>query len=254
MKRTLIILAALSLATAAVPAFALPGIEAGARGMYWFPDLAATVKTTTGGITGEFNAKSDLGMKDKEFASGEAFVRFGNVTLRLGYTPVKFDADNRLARSIVFNGRTFSADNQVVSSLDLQMLDGEVQFDLLRPDLVAASFNLGLVLKVKYVDGKVELAAAGQAEKKDFKAPVPMVGVAAGVGILKDMVRVDARATGIGYNDNRLFEGDVYASFVPLPFFRIQGGYRFIDLKIDDNDVVARMKLKGPYVGAQLSF
>ncbi len=81
-----------------------------------------------------------------------------------------------------------------------------------------------------------------------------MVGVAAGVGFLKDMVRVDARASGIAYSGNHLYDVDAYASFAPLPFVRIQGGYRYIDLKIDQDDTLASFKLSGPYLGAQLSF
>jgi hypothetical protein len=68
------------------------------------------------------------------------------------------------------------------------------------------------------------------------------------------MLRADARVTGISYSGNHLFEGDIYASFSPLPFVSIQGGYRLIDLKIDEDDIEATLKLKGPYVGAQLSF
>jgi hypothetical protein len=80
------------------------------------------------------------------------------------------------------------------------------------------------------------------------------VGVAAGAGFLKDMVRADARVTGISYSGNHLFEVDAYASFSPLPFLKIQGGYRLIDLKIDEDDIEATLKLRGPYLGAQLSF
>jgi outer membrane protein len=254
MRRSLILLAVLPLVATAVPVFALPGFEAGARGMYWFPDLSANVKTTVGGVTGDFDAKTDLGVGDKNIPSGEAFVRLGNFTFRVGYTPVKFHGDKTLTDNVVFNGRTFSASSRVITNLDLKMLDGEMQFDILRPDLVVASFNLGLILKVKYVDGKVDLESSGITERKDFKAPIPMVGLAAGVGILKDMVRVDARAAGVAYSGNHLYEGDAFASFVPFPFLRLQGGYRIIDLSIDEDDIVAKLKLKGPYVGAQLSF
>lgn len=254
MRRVLILLAVLPLVATAVPAFALPGFEAGARGMYWFPDLTANVKTTVSGVTGDFDAKTDLGVGDKDFPSGEAFVRLGNFHFRVGYTPVTFSGDKTLTDNVVFNGRTFSASSRVITHLDLKMLDGELQFDVLRPDLVAASFNLGLILKVKYVDGKVDLESSGVTEKKDFKAPIPMVGLAAGVGFLKNMVRVDARAAGVAYGGNHLYEGDAFASFAPFPFFRVQGGYRLIDLKIDEDDIVAKLKLKGPYVGAQFSF
>ena len=68
------------------------------------------------------------------------------------------------------------------------------------------------------------------------------------------MVRVDARASGMIYSGNHLYDVDAYASFAPLPFVRIQGGYRYIDLKIDQDGTLASFKLRGPYLGAQLSF
>jgi outer membrane protein len=240
---------------AAVPAHALPGIEVGARGMYWFPDLSGTVKTTDPVIGGtEFNIKDDVGIGDENFPSGEVFLRLSRLTFRIDYTPVKFDGNRQLTREIRFGDQIFGANDNVISHLELKMIDGEVQVDLLRPDVAAVSFNLGLIAKVKYVDGKVELRNSTITETRDFKAPIPMLGAAAGVGFLKDMVRADARVTGIAYSGNHLFEVDAFASFVPFPFLRVQGGYRLIDLKIDEDDILAELKLKGPYLGAQLSF
>jgi outer membrane protein len=257
MRRAAWPLATLCLLAFAAPAAALPGFEAGVRGMYWFPDLSGNVQTFEPGLTGtRVDVKGDLGVKDDEFPSGEAFVRVGRVHFRVGYTPIRFDGRNLLNRQITFGGETFTAADTVVSSLDMDMIDGEIQVDLLHPDLVAANFHLGLIVKVKYVDGEVEIRSetSGQREFEDFKAPVPMVGAAAGVGFLKDLLRADARVTGIAYSNNRLVEADGFVSFIPYPFVRIQGGYRYIDLKIDENDVVAEMTLKGPYIGAQLSF
>ncbi len=255
MRRFALIPAAFALLALAAPAFALPGFEAGVRGYYWFPDLSAKIQTFTPPPVGtKFDAKDDLGVKDENFPSGEAFVRVGRIHLRVGYTPVSYDGNKTLTRTIVFNGQSYTAGENVVSSLDVKMLDGDVQIDLLRPDIIAASFNLGLILKAKYVDGNVELTSAGVTESKDFKAPIPMVGLAAGVGVLKNALRADARVTGVAYSGNHLYEGDVFASFVPFPFFRIQGGYRLIDLKVDEDDIVAALKMKGPYVGAQVSF
>ncbi|MBI5343667.1 MAG: hypothetical protein HZB63_10235 [Deltaproteobacteria bacterium] len=253
MRRFPVFLAVLFL-MAAVPAHAAPGFEVGARGMYWFPDLTAAVKTTVGGVTGEFDAKNDLGVGDENFPSGEAFLRVGRVHFRVGYTPVSFDGTKQVTQNITFNGQTFTAGANVITSLDLKMADAEFQFDIVRPDVAVANFNLGAILKVKYVDGEVELRSSTQTEKKDFKAPVPMLGLGAGAGFLKNMVRADARVTGMTYSGNHLFEGDAFLSFSPVPFFSVQGGYRIIDLKIDEDDIVAKLKLKGPYVGAQLSF
>jgi outer membrane protein len=255
MRRFALIPAIPALLAIAAPAFALPGVDVGVRGYYWFPDLTAKVQTFTPPVTGtKFDAKEDLGVKDEEFPSGEAFVRFGRLHLRVGYTPVSYDGSKALTRTIVFDGQTFPVGDNVVSALDVTMLDGDIQIDLLRPNVIAANFNLGLIVKVKYVDGTVELKGAGASETKDFKAPIPMAGLAAGAGVLKNVLRADARVTGIAYSGNHLYEGDVFASFAPFPFFRIQGGYRYVDLKVDEDDIVAELKMKGPYAGAQVSF
>jgi outer membrane protein len=234
-------------------AFAASGFEVGARGAYWFPKLTGSAQTNSTGDT-RFDFKDTLGVKDENIPFGEAFVRIGSTTIRVGYTQFKFDGDKTLTDNVTFNGQTFSVSENVISKLDMKMLDGEVQFDFLRPDVGVAGFNIGLLLKVKYVDGNVELRSATKTETKDFKAPIPMVGAAAGIGFLKDMVRVDARAAGIAYSGNHLFDADAYASFGPLPFVRIQGGYRYIDLKIDRDNTLVSFKLKGPYLGAQVSF
>lgn len=255
MRRILLVVAvAAGVLLMAGSAFPAPGFEVGARGAYWFPELTGGAQTNATGDT-RFDFKDTLGVKDENIPFGEAFLRLGSATLRVGYTQIKFDGDKVVTQTVVFNGKTYSAGNNVISSLDMKMLDGEVQFDFLRPDAGVAGFNLGLLLKVKYVDGKVELSSAATGTTfKDFKAPVPLVGAAAGVGFLKDMVRVDARAAGIAYSGNHLYDADAYASFAPLPFVRIQGGYRHIDLKIDKDDTLASFKLSGPYLGAQLSF
>lgn len=254
MRRILqVVMVAAGVLLMAGSAFAASGFEVGARGAYWFPKLTGNAQTNAPGDT-RFDFKDTLGVKDENIPFGEAFLRIGNTTLRVGYTQMKFDGDKELTQTVVFNGKTYSASDNVISSLDMKMIDGEVQYDFLRPDVGLAGFNLGLILKVKYVDGKVELRNSTTTETKDFKAPIPMIGAAAGVGFLKDMVRVDARAAWIAYSGNHLYDADAYASFAPLPFIRIQGGYRYIDLKIDKDDTLASFKLSGPYVGAQLSF
>jgi outer membrane protein len=229
------------------------GFEVGARGAYWFPKLTGSAQTNGTGDT-RFDFKDTLGVGDENVPFGEAFLRLGSTTLRVGYMQLAFDGDKELTQTVVFNGTPYFASENVISSLDMKMLDGEVQFDFLRPDVGVAGFNLGLLLKVKYVDGQVELRSTTRTETKDFKAPIPMLGAAAGVGFIKDMIRVDARASGIAYSGNHLYDVDAYASFAPLPFVRIQGGYRHIDLEIDEDDTLASFKLSGPYLGAQLSF
>jgi len=254
MRRILGVVTAAGVLLMAGSAYAAPGFEVGARGAYWFPKLSGDAQTNETGDT-RFDFKDTLGVGDENMPFGEAFLRLGGTTIRVGYTQVEFDGNKELTETVVFNGVTYSVSDNVISKLDLKMLDADLQFDFLRPDVGVVGVNLGLLLKVKYVDGKVELSSASTGSTvKDFKAPVPMVGAAAGVGFLNDMLRLDARAAGIAYSGNHLYDVDAYASFAPLPFFRIQGGYRIIDMKIDWDGTRASFKLTGPYVGGQLSF
>ena len=255
MRRFSILLPVLLLLSLSSTAQALPGVGAGVRGMYWFPDLSATAQTISGGVSEtKFDLKDDLGVDDENFLSGEAFLRFGRVHFRVSYTKISYDGSATLTRDIEYNGQIFPVNDNVSSSFDVKMLDAEVQVDILRPDFVAANFYLGLIGKVKYVDLDLELTSTTLTEKQDFQGPVPMVGLAAGAGFLNDLLRVDARVTGMAYSGNHLYEADAFVSLVPFPFFRIQGGYRYIDLKADEDDLLADVELKGPYVGAQLSF
>jgi len=255
MKRWAFLLPVLLLACLASPASALPGFEAGVRGMYWFPDLSATAQTIIAGMPEtKINLKDDLGMDDENFPSGEAFLRFGRVHFRIGYIRISYDGSETLSQEIEFNGQIFPANDNVISSLDLKMLDAEVQVDILRPDFVTANFYLGLIGKVKYVDLDLELSSTALTEKEDFQIPVPMVGLAMGAGFLNDSLRFDARVSGMAYSGNHFYEADAFASVVPFSFLRIQGGYRYLELKADENNLLADVDLKGPYIGAQLSF
>jgi hypothetical protein len=259
MRRSLIlcIVLFLSVFVFASRAQAQSGFGAGVRGMYWFPDLSATAQSVINSTPEtQFNLKTDLGINDENFPSGEVFLRFGRLHLRAGYTKLSYDGSSTLTKDIVFNGQIFPVNDNVISSFDVKMLDAEVQVDVLRPDFVGVSLYLGLVGKVKFLDVDLTLSSSSTAmsENQSFRVPVPMFGLAAGAGFLHNVLRVDARGTGMAYSGNHIYEVDAYASIVPFPFLRLQGGYRYLDFKVDEDDFLADVRLSGPYIGAQLSF
>lgn len=237
-------------------AFAL---GAGVRGMYWGSTISGNLQTITNGVSGtDLDVKSDLGWKDENVFNGEVFLKAGNFSFRVAYTPLKFTGSSVSSAPIEFDGSTFPAGTPVSSKLEAKMVDGDVQWDLLSPNLGVASMNLGVFLRLKYVDGSVEISSDNPvlpiSATQDFRLPIPEVGVAAGVGILKDIVRADARVSGMAYSGNHIYEGDAFLSVIPFPFLRLQGGYRYIDLKADENDLNASLKIKGPYAGIQVAF
>ncbi len=248
--------ALLLLLAAFAPGAARAADRVGARVYYWFPDLSGTVAVNGNGIPGTpLDVVGTLGVKDEDFVSGEAFARLWRFVFRLGYTPISYDGDAVLNQTIVFNGQTFNVSERVVSKLDMDMIDGEVEFELLRPDFVAFSLNLGVLARVKYLDGFAELSSASVGtERHDFSLPFPMVGATAGVGVLKNFVRADVRLAGLGYSGDSMLEAEAYVSVIPFPFLRIQGGYRYLSIDVEEDEGLADLEIKGPYLGLQLSF
>jgi hypothetical protein len=255
MRRTAAV-AILLCSLAVFPAAAL-AFEAGVRAEYWFPKLSGNGSTTTNGLPDTpFDLEDTLGVKDEDFPFGEAFLGVSRFTFRVGYMQPEYDGNATLTQTFVFNGQTFAVSENIVTRLEMKIIDGQIQFDLLRPDVGVAGFNLGLILAGKYVDGSVEVrsASTGITERRDFQVGAPLVGAAVGVGFLKNLIRADVRATGMAYSGSHAYEVDAFASFVPFPFVRLQGGYRYFDLKVDESDVNASLKLSGPYAGLQVSF
>jgi hypothetical protein len=232
-------------------------LEVGVRGEYWFPTISGSAQTTTSGLPDTpFDIKDTLGVQDEDFPFWEAFLGVSRFTFRVGYMQPQYDGSSTLTQTFVFKGQTFAVNEKISTRLEMDILDGQLQFDLLRPSVGVAGFNLGLILQGKYVDGSIQVQSAttGITTREDFQLAAPLVGVAAGVGFLKDMIRADVRATGIAYSGSHAYEVDAYASFAPFPFVRLQGGYRYFDLKVDESDVQASLKLSGPYAGLQLSY
>jgi outer membrane protein len=230
--------------------------EIGARGYYWFPDFSASLrvdKNSTVGTT--IDAENDLGMGDESYPSVEVFGGLGNHHFSLMYTKADYSGAKNLDKSIIFNGRTYSLSTYVESDLELTMIDAEYQYDLIDLENVLAGFSLGIIGKIKYLEGDARIKGGGFDESESFKAPIPMIGVGAHIGILADILEARAKIAGIGYSGSKFYEGQADISVTPFPFLDIHAGYKFMKLDVDDvSDVYADVEFKGPYVGLTVSF
>jgi outer membrane protein len=232
--------------------------ELGARGYYWWPDFSAEVRVDSDSIVGTtLDAEDDLGMDDESYPSVEAFVGLGNHHLRLMYTQADYSGAKNISRDIVFNGQTYTASTFVESDLEFRMLDFEYQYDLLDLENILAGFSLGIIAKVKYIEGEARLKAAslGHDESETFKAPVPMLGLALHLGILADILEARVKGAGMGYSGNTFYDAQADISLTPFPFVDIHAGYRIMKINVDDiSDVYADLEFKGPYAGLTISF
>lgn len=229
--------------------------ELGVRGYYWLPELDGEVKVDESGITGTtIDFENDLGMDDEEYPIVEAFVGLGDHHISVSAMQVDYSGSKTLSRDITFEGETFTATTAVASSLKYDMIDAEYQYDIIDLENILAGFSIGVIGKVKWVDGEVEIKSASEAAKETFTAPIPMVGAGVHVGLIADLLEARVKATGIGYSGNMLYDvmGDI--SWTPFPFVDIHGGYRIIHLDVDVDDVELKYDMSGPYVAVTVGF
>jgi hypothetical protein len=224
------------------PLSAPAAVELGVKGTFWFPRLSGDFDIGTGIArqTGDFEDR--LGFDDESVLVGEVFLQGGSHRLSLSGT--RFD----------YKGRG--------GSLDYNMLDLVYEWLVIDLENVLAGFSLGPALQVKYVSGDLDVdpvVPGAPFVRENFEAPVPLVGLALHVGLLKDLLEARGRAAGMGFRGNSIVDAYAELSFNPLPFIELVGGYRHLELDLDANDFVGgdgNLKLDltqtGPYLGLAL--
>lgn len=229
--------------------------EVGVRGSYWRPKLSGDLRVDDGSKGTEVDVKDDLGMDDEDVPFGEVFLGIGNHHLSLGGARFDYSGNGNLA-GVTFGGITYSG--KVDSSLKYDMLDLAYQWDALNLENVLAGFSIGPILQVKYLDGDVKMSGVesgtGLTAKtsESFQLPIPMVGLGLHVGILAKFLEARVRGVGMGYQGDRILDlqGEVYFNYIP--FLEIVGGYRYIDIDVDRQNVLLKYTQSGPYVGLAL--
>jgi len=229
--------------------------ELGVRGYYWFPELSGDIRVDDAGIVGtELDLKDDLGMDGESYPVVEAFAGIGKHHLSLSYYSLDYSGDTVLSRDILFNGQLYQVNERVATDLEYDNYDIMYRYDLIDLENFLAGGSLGLVGRVMVFDGSASISSATVTTKEDFTAPIPMVGANLHVGVLKDILEARVLVTGIGYSGNTAFDGQAEISVTPFPFVDIHGGYRFLIIDVDEDDVMLNFDNSGFYAGLAISF
>ena len=237
------------------------------EGRYWMPDLVAKAKIEESSIGSDINFKSDLGIKDENFPEGRFIWNIGPGSLiRLFYTQAKFKGGQTVTRAIDFNGKTYTAGTAVSSKLDLQYFGLGWLWQFLNMD--DEKIKLGTILEIKGVAGKASLDAPSLAfsESEDFIGALPTAGLALELSPFKETrpykkesswknSKFYAEASGMSAGEYGYFiDAEVGLKLAPNKYFSLNGGYRYVSLKAEDEPDYAKIELKGPFVGATLRF
>jgi hypothetical protein len=224
------------------------------EGRYWFSTLDSTVQVTTGSIIGtELDFIDDLGISDKEnFLEGRIILEFGNHSLRYGYIPLKWDETSTLSRTVTFGGQSYTVGTSVESELKSDYHRLGYQYNVI--DVM--DNHLGVIFELKYFDTRASLKATslGFDEAEAIKAPIPTVGLAAGVS-LPFLFSIEGEITGISFGkDIYMYDAEAVVNLKPLPFIDLSGGYRVMKFHVEDKDDFAELTLSGPFLMLRADF
>lgn len=220
------------------------------EGRYWFSDIDANISVGENVPGTDIDFVQELGLQDEDFPEGRVTIGLGNQRIRYAYLPLEWEGVQVLARDISFGGQTFTASQEVATKL-------EVVYHRLGYEnyiINKGGARVAMILELKYFDAEATLASGSVAEKESLSLPVPAIGFGAGFG-LPLLLDISAEATGIGVSsDKYMVDAEAMVNFVPIPFMMVSAGYRYFDLNYETDEDLFDIKLKGPFLSAQLAF
>ena len=225
------------------------------EGRYWFTKLDSKLQVTDYNVTGsEIYMKDTLGADNAEnFWEAKIDLNSGSHHFIYSYMPLSWDGTKAPDNSINFAGSTYSANTTIESSLDIIYQRAGYKYTIGNE----AGNQFGLIVDLKLIDVDANLRNSTLNKSYRVTGIIPTVGFAAGIGLPHGFA-VGAEVTGIGYNGNHLFDGEVAVSFNYIPYTTISGGYRMIDIKLGEqykagNDK-ADFTIRGPFLMVRAGF
>lgn len=230
-------------------------------GGLWFPSVQAVISSESLGIPGtDIDFVNDLGIVDENFPEFRAVLRPARKhKFRIGYVPIKYEAESTLRRDVIFNGIVFPVAIPVRSSLDWKAWRFGYEYDFIYRD---RGF-LGVVLEAKYTDVTAQLENPLTVEFTSAKAPIPAIGLI-GRGYIFPNVSITGEFTGFKLpgdiadldedDTGSYYDFDVYGTLNFTDNVGVTGGYRRLAVEYRIDDDYGDFELKGFYVQGVVRF
>jgi len=250
----------------AVPGLATADETVGARFEYWSMGVSGDIGVNNTSFNLPSLSLTDstdgLGLDSDSPIGGSAWANLGPFFIFGRYTPIDISGKGSTTQDVTLGGTTLTGTINLDSSLKFNMYDAGLGLNVLNLDDLPVRVQVGLLAQVKVLDGSLDASGtttvAGTksnpvTDAKDFTLPIPMIGGHVKLG-LADFLSVDVRGAAIAYSGNHLYDAEARVEISPIPFVGISGGYRIMDVAIDESDVKLDATFDGPFIEAFIRF
>ncbi len=256
------VLVALGLSALATTSQALPLVDLYGGAYYWRADYQGDIEAKTGNANTDLNLKDDLGLSASSanmFLIGleHAVPVIPDVQIR--HTNLVTDGKEPFGQSISFGGKTFSANENVSTDMDLTHTDYTFYWGLPIP---MTRINFGLTMRHFSGEVKMKGETSGVEASEDLNLFLPLGYARAEMDVPTTDLQIGAEVNGIGYAGSSLIDFNLYANYnftVALLDIGLTAGYRSFNLKVDsedfggdDDDLAVSAAVNGPYAGVTL--
>ncbi len=226
------------------------------EGRYWITDTNAQVRVERGSIGTDLDLKKDLGVEDQNLPDLRFTISQGRSRIRFGFSRTSYSGDREVARTFAFAGRTYTFGTRVVSDVDVTHVrvgwafqfieagEGRVRFGTL---VQGHGFVVNTLLDAPNLRPPVR-------EEERLGAGVPTAGLILDINP-HDVVNVFGEFSGISVGRYGYFvESEFGARVLPVGNLSLTAGYRIFNLHAKYEPDFARLRIRGPFVGAAIRF
>lgn len=208
-----------------------------------------------GGSSTKIDFDDDLNFDDSQEVFAEAAVQLGRFRVSGGYLPLEFSGNGTISSDITFGGQTFTSGTNVTSNVELDVFDIGLAFHILDFDDGPLRVQVGpeLAVKIAEIDMSIRDTSSGTRESVSGTIPMPTIG-ARGRVAFSDYLGVVGRVGYLEVRENSFLDIDIQVEFSPVPLLGIFAGYRYIDVDVDESDVILQSTFAGPYAGVLARF
>jgi outer membrane protein len=171
--------------------------------------------------------------------------------IRIGKSNMSASGTSILARSFTYQGVSYSPNEKVNSSINLDHIEASLYWKLIDND---NKLNLGFT--VKDFTGQVSITetASGSSGNETFEAAVPLIYLSYETDLPLTAYTVGVNSSFIGINRAYLYDLIAYVRYKTYSYVGVEAGYRKFQLNVNNDIIKTDITISGFYLNGFISF